>query len=568
MDVSPSRRAFLAGAGGLLTTGLVGTGGAAAAKASSTRLPDQPNFVIILADDLGWGEVGCYGQKKIKTPNLDRLAAEGIRFTNAYSGAPLCAPSRAALLTGLHNGHSTVRENPEGGPQGSLVSADLTFGELLELAGYRTACIGKWGFGPEVPGQPSFPLKRGFDEFFGYINHRHAHNYWPDYLWDGNQKVHLGGRFYAPNLFLDRAKRFIRSSAKAGRPFLLYFPTNLPHAPSEVPGDAGRYKNKPWTRANRRHAAQVTLLDDYVARLVETLHAAGVAHNTIVLFTSDNGPHREKGVTPWLFDSNGPLRADKRDMYEGGIRVPLIVWSPSLPRSGAVVDEPVAGWDLLPTLADLAGVPIPDRLDGRSFRGLLTGSSYTPHDYLFWNRPRKAQAIRRGDWKAIRFAPNIAGAGPEGRFELYNLATDLGERNNVAADHPDLVAELDALMDSSVGFDPRVPYGLRVKTDRRVVLGAPHEVTVTLINGSKEPWRDVRIRLDVPPGWRVRGATRHGVLQPGDRLSVTFHVTPPRGGRPKPEALQARAVFSAQGRMVRFRKRRSVVTVLPGPAEA
>ncbi|NUP02733.1 MAG: sulfatase-like hydrolase/transferase, partial [Nonomuraea sp.] len=298
----------------------------AAPARADTTLPARPNIVVILADDLGWGEIGSQGQRLIDTPNLDRLADEGVRFATAYSGAPLCAPSRCALLTGLHAGHGTVRENPEGGEQHALTSADLTFAELLQLAGYRTACVGKWGFGPERAGQDSHPNARGFGEFFGYIGHKHAHQYYPRYLWHNGTKVHLGGRSYAPDLFRERAIDFIRTRGED--PFLLYFASNLPHAPSVVPGDAGPYEDEPWTRANRRHAAQVTRLDSDVAALVRTLREEGVAGSTLVLFTSDNGPHHEKGVTPELFDSNGPLRGDKRDLYEGGIRVPLIAWSP------------------------------------------------------------------------------------------------------------------------------------------------------------------------------------------------------------------------------------------------
>ncbi|MCG5218168.1 sulfatase-like hydrolase/transferase [Streptosporangium soli] len=552
---SPSRRAFIAGTGGLVTTALVGAGQAG--------LPDRPNIVLVLADDLGWGQLGCYGQDKIKTPTLDRLAAEGLRFTSAYSGAPLCAPSRAALLTGLHTGHATVRENPEGGTQHSLTSSDLTFANLLKLAGYRTACFGKWGFGPETPAQPSHPNSRGFDEFFGFIGHKHAHQYWPDYLWHNQERVHLGRRSYAPDLFLQRAKEFIRESAD--EPFLLYFPTTLPHAPSQVPGGTGEYADRPWTRANRGHAAQVTRLDTHVAEIIRTLREAGVADSTVLLFAGDNGPHREKGVTPGLFDSNGPFRADKRDLYEGGIRVPMIAWSPSLPRRGEVVEEQVASWDVLPTLADLAGLPLPDHLDGRSFSGLLTGSGHTGHDYLFWNRPRKAQAVRRGRWKAVRFAPGIAGAGASGRFELYDLRTDLGERRNLTATRPEIAAELNALMDASVGPDPRTPYGLRVTAARTGLRGEPHEMVVRLHNGSAVSWNDVHLSLDVPPGWRATGDGRRAVLMPGDSITTTFTVTAPAGRTSLTRTLLARARFDASGRRVRFRSRRKL-TVVHGAA--
>ncbi|WP_113701378.1 arylsulfatase [Nonomuraea lactucae] len=526
MIVGPTRRSFLTGTLATLTVP------PAAGAASVSALPERPNFVVILADDLGWGEVGSQGQRMISTPFLDRLAAEGVRFDTAYSGAPLCAPSRSALLTGLHAGHGTVRENPEGGPQRSLTTADLTFAELLRLDGYRTACIGKWGFGPERSGQASHPNARGFEEFFGYIGHRHAHQYYPDYLWRDGERVRLGRRAYAPDLFRERAVEFVRR--QAGGPFLLYYPSILPHAPSVVPGDAGPYEDRPWSRANRRHAAQVSRLDADVAALVRTLRETGVAGRTVVLFTSDNGPHTEKGVTPGLFDSNGPWRGDKRDLYEGGIRVPMIAWSPRLaPR---VESSPVAFWDVLPTLADLAGVPVPAGLDGRSFRGLLTGGAAAERGHLVWNRPRKVQAIRRGRWKAIRFAPGIAGAGPGGRVELYDLAADPGERRDLAATRPRLAEDLLARLDAEIGPDPRRPYGLEVTS-------AGGRVTVTLRNGSAVPWRRVSLRLHGHRGRAARTAT----LEPGRSFAAVFEVD--GGGN-----LTARADFRAGGRRHTFRR--------------
>lgn len=575
----PTRRAFLAGAGGLVTaplalplagpltgplTGPFAGPFAGTDEAHAAALPARPNIVLIVSDDLGWAELGCYGQRLIRTPNLDRLAAQGLRFTNAYSGAPLCAPSRATLLTGLHSGHATVRQNPQGGRQHPLTAADVTFGTLLRLAGYRTACIGKWGFGPEESHQVSHPNSRGFGEFFGFIDHRHAHQYWPRYLWHNRTTVTLNRTRYAPELFLEHAKRFIRRSAAAGEPFLLYYPSTLPHAPSDVPGDAGVYRDRPWTRANRRHAAQVTLLDAQVGELVRTLREAGVAGSTVLIFTADNGPHHEKGVDPRLFDSNGPLRAGKREVYEGGIRIPMIVWSPALPGRGRVIDDQVAFWDVLPTLADLAGVPAPARLDGRSMRGLLTGAGREGHEYLFWDRPGKARALRRGDWKAVRFHPGVAGAGPRGRFELYDLAADLGERRDVAARHPDLVAELTALMDASVGPDPRLPYGMHVGGGRTAVAGRPHEVVVHLRNGSAAAWTGLRLRIEAPPGWRVRGGGPQPSLAPGESARVPFVVVPP-ARRPAGIAppLLATADFRAGNRKVRFHARRRL-DVHPG----
>ncbi|GAA0403832.1 N-acetylgalactosamine-6-sulfatase [Acrocarpospora corrugata] len=526
-----TRRGFLAGTGGVLAAGLAS---ASSAGTAAARARTPLNFVIVLADDMGWGEIGCYGQRKIVTPHLDRLAAEGVRFTSAYAGSSLCAPSRCALLTGLHTGHGTVRENPEGGPQRSLGAADLTFAELVRLAGYRTALLGKWGFGPEAPGQDSHPNVRGYDEFFGYITHSHAHQYWPSYLWHNGDKVAVDGRTYAPDLLRDRAVSFIKEAA--GQPFLLHFATNLPHSPSEIPGDSGRYAHEPWTRPNRRHAAQVTRLDSHVGDIVQALRDAGVADSTVLLFTADNGPHHEKGVDPAIFDSNGPFRGVKRQLYDGGIRVPMIAWSPSL--AAKVVHEPVALWDVLPTLADFARIPVPANLDGKSFRPLLTGSRYSGHEFLLWNRPRKMQAIRRGHWKLLRFAPHIAGAGPEGRIELYDLRGDRGERHNVAANHPQLVTELTELLDRSIGPDPRVPYGLRVREEAG-------ELAATLVNGSATPWR--KVRLSLPGGLSEGSGAQADELAPGESLTATFPLTA------RDDFAQAK--FTANGRAVMFRAR-------------
>ncbi|MEV4472659.1 arylsulfatase [Nonomuraea sp. NPDC049504] len=537
----PSRRALFAGTfAGLALPAATSAGAPASAESSISRgtLPERPNILLILADDLGWGEIGSNGQRSIRTPNLDRLAAEGVKFATAYAGAPLCAPSRCALLTGLHAGHGTVRENPEGGPQHALTDADLTFAELLRLAGYRTACIGKWGFGPEEPDHVSHPNARGFDEFYGYIGHKHAHQYFPKYLWHNGEKVQLSGKSYAPHLFRERAVEFINDDSD--KPFLLYFATNLPHAPSAVPGDAGPYESRPWSGPNRRHAAQVARLDTDVAALIRALRDAGVAERTLVLFTSDNGPHHEKGVTPELFNSNGPFRGDKRDVYEGGIRVPMIAWSPGLRHR--VVRQPVAFWDVLPTLADLAEVPVPARIDGLSFRGLLTGGSAPKHDHLVWNRPRKAQAIRRGRWKAVRFNPHIAGAGPHGRIELYDLGADPYERRDLAGARPELAGQLLARLDRSIGPDPRLPYGLRTE-----VTG--DQVVVTLHNGSAEPWRDVRLSLDGERGARARKVAS---VAPGMAISVGFPVP---SGR-----IAARADFRAAGRKQVFRHAHRALT--------
>lgn len=421
---------------------------------------ERPSFVLIVADDLGYAELGSYGQWKISTPRLDRLAAEGLRFTDFYAGAPLCAPSRCTLLTGLHSGHCRVRSNPSGGDL-PLTAADITIGTVLRAAGYRTGLFGKWGFGPPAPDQPSHPNAQGFDEFFGYITHGAAHQYFPARLWRDQGTVELARGRYAPDLIFDRAVEFVERHR--ADPFLLVLSLPLPHAPSAIP-DPGRYAGESWTPADKGHAAQVTLLDSYVGRLVDLLGRLGLADNTIVIFTSDNGPHEEGGVDPDFFDANGGQRGYKRNLYEGGLRVPLIVWSPALlsRTAGRRSAHVSAAWDLLPTLGDFAGAARPDGLDGLSLRAVLAGTG-TPavRRYLYWARPvgirstprqaaqdggrgrRAAAAVRFGRWKLVGFGPGPAYSDPDERWsvELYDLQADSGERIDVAPAHPDRVAE-------------------------------------------------------------------------------------------------------------------------------
>ncbi|MFC6986835.1 sulfatase-like hydrolase/transferase [Streptomyces cirratus] len=301
-------------------------------------------------------------------PRLDRLAAEGLRFTDAYSTAAVCAPSRGSLLTGLHTGHATVRANPSSGGQGSLTAADTTFAQVLRARGYRTAVIGKWGFGPEAAGQDSHPAARGFEEFYGYIDHGHAHQYYPEYLWHNDTKeaipANAGGAkaVYAPDLLEQHALEFIGNHAE--EPFLLLLTPNVPHAPSDIP-DTGAYADRTWTAANKGHAAQVTYFDALVGKVVDRLRALGLEQDTVLLVTSDNGPHEEGGVNPDLFDANGPLRGYKRNLYEGGVRIPLIAWGPGRVRQGTS-DRPTPLTDVLPTLAELGGAPAPTDVDGLS----------------------------------------------------------------------------------------------------------------------------------------------------------------------------------------------------------
>lgn len=560
----PSRRRFLTAAAAVpvAATGVAGCEGGEKALPPPDGKPasavpavrsgsDRLNFVVILADDLGFGELGSYGQKLIRTPRLDALAAEGLRFTDAYAAAPVCAPSRCSLLTGLHAGHATVRENPWGpGGQGALTERDFTFAEVLRSLGYRTGIVGKWGFGPEQPDQPSHPNSRGFEEFYGYIGHRHAHDYFPEYLWHNGTRQEIPANrgdareVYAPDLLKERALAFL--DAHRAEPFLLCLTPTLPHAPSRTPDD-GEYGDRPWPGPDRRHAAQVTTFDSLVGEIVDHLTHLGVAGRTLVLITSDNGPHEEGHTDPELFDANGPLRGYKRNLYEGGIRVPLIAWSPRHVPAGTT-DRPTPLTDLLPTLADLAGAPAPTDVDGLSLAPLLRGSGHPArHDHLYFYRnhsgvtpradavdqgrgTRLAEALRRGDLKAVRFAPGQDRAVPDDEWdvELYDLSRDPGERHDLASARP---AQADALVklmrDSWSPSHLRKPFGLTLEvTDK----AADFTVTATLANGSARPWTVPRLTLRAPGGWAIHALdpVTAPVLRAGEELTVRWRITPAR----------------------------------------
>lgn len=565
----PSRRRFLAG-----TAALGATGAAAGCVAHEGHKADGPdatpeasrppvaivpaaqapsqrlNFVVVLADDLGYGELGSYGQKLMHTPRLDALAAEGLRFTDAYSAAPVCAPSRCSLLTGLHSGHATVRENPWGpGGQGALTEKDFTFAEALRALGYRTALIGKWGFGPERPNQPSHPNSRGFEEFYGYLTHKHAHQYYPAYLWDNGKKQDIpenrdGARkVYAPDLLEERALGFV--DAHKDEPFLLFLAPTVPHAPSQAP-DLGPYADKPWDGPDKRHAAQVTGLDSLVGKVVDRLRAHRIDSRTVVLVTSDNGPHEEGGTDPDFFDASGPLRGYKRNLYEGGIRVPLIAWSPQRVPAGTT-DRPTPLIDLLPTLAELAGAPAPSDIDGLSVAPLLRGNGTRAarHDQLYFYRnhsgvtpradavdggrgKRLAEAVRRGDLKAVRFAPGQDRKAADHRWdvELYDLARDPGERVDLAAARPAQADALVRLMRSSwVDTYRREPFGVTLQVARK---RGKFLVTATFANGSARPWTAARLALTAPNRWQVRslGTVTTDRIRSGGRFVARWEVTP------------------------------------------
>lgn len=411
------------------------------------RQAKTPNIVLILADDLGYGDLGCYGQTKILTPNIDRLAAEGMRFTQAYAGNTVCAPSRCALMTGKHSGHGRVRSNV----QVPLEPGDVTIAEVLKSAGYHCGAFGKWALGWE--GTTGIPNRQGFEEWLGYLDQAHAHDYYPAMLWrnedlqyalPGNQVGKRGD--YAPNLFQKAAGNFIR--VNEDDPFFLYFPTTLPHANNErgtngmeVPS-LGAYAKMDWPEPEKAKAAMISRLDAFVGALMEDLKQRKLDQDTLILFTSDNGPHQEGGVDPRFFASSGPFRGIKRDLYEGGIRVPLIARWPGRIKPGAVNALPVASWDLLPTLADLVDRTPPKDIDGISVLPTFFGA--TPkraHGYLYWESHEKGylQAVREGDWKAVKLDTDKP-------LELYELATDPAETQDVAKANPDVVKRLAAHM--------------------------------------------------------------------------------------------------------------------------
>jgi arylsulfatase A-like enzyme len=420
----------------------------------SRAFAKSPNIVFILADDLGYGDVGCYGQKQIRTPQIDRLAAEGLRFTQCYAGSTVCAPSRCALMTGRHTGHCTIRGNK----LVPLRPDDVTVAEVLKGAGYATALVGKWGLGE--PGTSGIPNRKGFDFFYGYLNQVHAHNYYPDYLWRNQDKVPVAGNVvkagvavergqYSIDLFTREALAFL--DRRRNGPFFLYLAYTLPHANNErgqaegngmeVPSDAP-YADKSWPQAQKNHAAMITYLDTEIGKVMKQLKELGLDEETIVFFSSDNGPHKEGGADPKFFQSSGPLQGFKRDLTEGGIRVPMIVRWPGHIKPGTVSDQVWAFWDSLPTAAELAQAKVPPHLDGISMVPTLLGKQeQKQHDFLYWEFHERGfqQAARGGDWKALRRKPG-------GPLELYDLKSDVGETTNVADKHPEVVARFESYL--------------------------------------------------------------------------------------------------------------------------
>lgn len=438
-----------------------------------TRL--KPNLIYILADDLGYGDLGVYGQQKFKTPNIDKLASQGMLFTQHYSGSTVCAPSRSALMTGMHTGHTVVRGNKEIRPEGQYPIPDDTYtlAEALKTVGYVTGAFGKWGLGP--PRSEGDPLNQGFDTFYGYNCQRLGHNYYPYHLWSNNDSIVLsenaGGKqvAYAPDFIHQETLKFL--DTRKDRPFFLYVPSIIPHAELVAPEpymakhrgeyppekefvgvdegeefNLGPYRSQPESHA--AFAAMIDVLDSQVGEIMKKVEDLGIADNTIIVFTSDNGPHEEGGADPEYFNSNGPLKGVKRDLYEGGIRVPMIVRWPGKIAPGSKTDHISAFWDVMPTFSEIAGAEPVENTNGISFLPTLLGAdkSQKAHDYLYWEFHERGgrQAVRKGKWKAVRYD---VFKKPDAPLELYDLENDIGEEHNVAEHHPEVLEEMGEIME-------------------------------------------------------------------------------------------------------------------------
>ncbi len=459
---------------------------ACCALAAGASAADKPNIVLILADDLGWGDIGCNGQKTLTTPNIDRMAAEGMRFTRHYAGSTVCAPSRCVLMTGLHTGHCRVRGNDNW----IIPDGDVTVPNHLKKAGYRTAGIGKYGLGKPLPDDD--PARKGFDYFFGYVSTGHAHNFFTPFLIRNGQQVALEGntvipgtqngvwpgtgvapadgrKHWAPQLFSEDVQSYLKErGTKKDGPFFLYYALNIPHANNEARKDSplghgmespdyGEFKSRDWPDAEKGFAQFIRFLDNEVGRVMDTLKENGMAENTIVLFSSDNGPHQEGGHLSDYFDSNGPLNGIKRDLTDGGIRVPLIAWSPGRIAPGVESKHVSAFQDFLPTVAELSGTPLTAATDGLSYAPTLLGRAdgQQQHSHLYWdfNEQGGKRAVLKWPWKLIHLNTNPNGKN-KGKpkplqKQLFNLDTDVGEQTNLADQNPAVVAELEALMNSS-----------------------------------------------------------------------------------------------------------------------
>ncbi len=463
----------------LLSLVALGTLSTSCKEAKTTK--EQPNIIYILADDLGIGDIGCYGQTKIQTPNLDKLASQGMRFTEHYAGSTVSAPSRSSLMTGLHTGHTPIRGNREmkdAEGQNPMPASTYTIAEMFKEAGYSTGAFGKWGLG--YPGSEGDPNMQGFDEFFGYNCQRQAHRYYPTHLWHNQEKYILEGNdhnnmaVYAPDVVHEKSLDYIRTQAKDGKPFFAYLALIQPHAELLAPEDEilehyrGKFPETPYeptkpgcdygtedfdvsqycsqAEPHATFAAMVTRLDRYVGDVMATLDELGIADNTIIVFASDNGPHVEGGADPDFFNSNAGKRGYKRDLSDGGIRTPMLVrWNNKI-KAGSTSDHISAFWDIMPTMAEVIGVEAPANTDGISMVNEWLGKEQKAHDYLYWEYTASngQKAVRIGDWKAIRTHLHTNADGP---IAIYNIKNDPKELNNVADANPELVEQIKVIMD-------------------------------------------------------------------------------------------------------------------------
>ncbi len=446
---------------------------------AKTKGTSKPNVVFILVDDMGYGDLSCFGQETLKTPKIDKMASEGMIFTNHYTGSTVCGPSRASLMTGVHTGHCNIRGNM---PAQLLKDDEITLAKVMKKAGYVTGGIGKWGIGHPPPLDD--PQRKGFDHFFGYINMWHAHNFYPEFLYRNGERVDLKNKLrlnedgtnpwadmpegtgvaqvreeYVHDLFDQEAIDFIETNKD--NPFFLYLAYNVPHANNEDPKtgcevpDFGEYADKDWPTVEKGFASMITNLDNSVGMVLDKLKECGIDENTMVVFCSDNGPHQEGGHQMEFFNSNRELRGKKRDFYDGGVRTPFIVRWPAKVKAGTTTGHLSAFWDVLPTFCDIAGVQKPAKTDGISFYPTLTGhGNQKQHDYLYWEFFEQGgkQAILRNDWKAVKL--NVRDASIPVVFELYNLKNDPEEKVNVAKQNPEIVAEMERIFkDARVEFD-------------------------------------------------------------------------------------------------------------------
>ncbi len=448
------RRTFLQQAAAASALALASTAAFAANR--------KPNIVYIVADDAGYGDIGCYGQDKFATPNIDRLAEEGLKFTDHYAGSTVCAPSRCVLMTGRHTGRCYIRGNREHQPIGQEpIPADtVTVADLLQEAGYATGAFGKWGLG--YPDSTGDPLNQGFDAFFGHYCQRNAHRYYQHFMFHHNERIPLDGDTYTHHLIMSHALEFIRENQD--RPFFCFLPVKIPHAAMEAPERyiapfrerfaefedvVGTYAGEESRNPIAAFAGMMTVLDESVGQVLDLLEALGIDEDTIVMFSSDNGPHREGGHDPDFFNSNGPLRGYKRDLHEGGIRVPMLARWPGRIEGDTVTNHISGFQDILPTFCELAGASPPEDIDGLSFVPTLLDEPerQAEHEYLYWEFYERdgKRAARKGRWKAVQEDMH-EGPGP---VQLYDLDADIGEENDLANEHPEVVEEMLAVFDDA-----------------------------------------------------------------------------------------------------------------------